>query len=400
MNLYKKSSNERVCMMKITLLLAGCTAKVLADSLKIIENVLLELDIKIHKIELADLEYFNGNKSIQSESIMANIKESKGVIAITSVPLITMHAAMQSFFDMASLYDDRDFDIPLLAVSYSDSIGEQEVANTMLRCWSALGGKEGGKISLNNQVDIKYVADMLEREIEDFYRVVKQQRVTIKSSEYMMLKTIKNGDLGSNSITAKLPYKDGLEPCFEKKDKDDTRNNKAEDNYQSVRSLTDIIKNDLKDDEINTSNKAKAIKEITSKIRNKNDKSNTSDSTFKEFGAGVYKKPVGTNVNTRKVKKVEQIPHYFVAQHEVELELVLKYSITNNDQIAYIVIKDGDCIYSEKAEEAITVELILSEEVLDDIISKKITYQKAFMLGKLKVKGNFAVLPTIDKIFK
>ena len=37
---------------------------------------------------------------------------------------------------------------------------------------------------------------------------------------------------------------------------------------------------------------------------------------------------------------------------------------------------------------------------LNAILSKKITYQKAFMLGKLKVKGNFSVLPKLDQVFK
>ena len=44
--------------------------------------------------------------------------------------------------------------------------------------------------------------------------------------------------------------------------------------------------------------------------------------------------------------------------------------------------------------------MIVTEEVLESVLAKKITYQKAFMLGKLKVKGNFAILPKLDQIFK
>ena len=70
------------------------------------------------------------------------------------------------------------------------------------------------------------------------------------------------------------------------------------------------------------------------------------------------------------------------------------------DEKGYIVIRNGDCIFTEEVDTSPTVELNLSENVLKDILAKKITYQKAFMLGKLKVKGNFAVLPKLDQIFK
>ncbi len=373
-------------MMKITMLLAGVTSKIVVDSLKIIENVLVELDIEIHKVKLDCLPYYDGNKNTQSEAIMKSIRDSKGVIAITSIPLITMHGAMQSFFDMASLYDEDDFDKPLLAISYSDSIGEQEVANTMLRCWSVLGGREGGKIYLNSQINMDTTANMLEREVEDFYRIVKQQRLTIKSSEYMIFRSIKkdNTSLNMKHIVSDEPN--------------------HQDSSPKIRTFADVIKNEINTTETNISDKSQTIKEITSRIKKdsarNNNKEIDSEDGFKEFGSAVYTKPIRVNNNTKKSKKVDQIPHYFIAQHETDLDLVLKYSITNDNETAYIVIRDGDCVYTEEVSEPSTVELIVSEEVLEEIITKKITYQKAFMLGKLKVKGNFAVLPKIDKIFK
>ena len=66
----------------------------------------------------------------------------------------------------------------------------------------------------------------------------------------------------------------------------------------------------------------------------------------------------------------------------------------------YIIIENGDCVYEEVISGMPTVELVLTDDVFREIQSKKMTYQKAFMLGKLKVKGNFAILPKLDQVFK
>ena len=116
--------------------------------------------------------------------------------------------------------------------------------------------------------------------------------------------------------------------------------------------------------------------------------------------SGVYSRPpqvLTTHINS---KRLQQIPHYFAAQYDKELNMILKYQITDVDEKGYIIIKDGDCTFTEEIDKSPTVEMSLSEDVLKEILIKKITYQKAFMLGKLKVKGNFAVLPKLDQIFK
>ena len=85
--------------MKVTLLLAQCTSELLKKSVQIIAHVLRELDVELSQVELHKLPYFQGEKTRQMDSIMASISESKGVIAISSVPMLGMHGAMQSFFD-------------------------------------------------------------------------------------------------------------------------------------------------------------------------------------------------------------------------------------------------------------------------------------------------------------
>ena len=45
------------------------------------------------------------------------------------------------------------------------------------------------------------------------------------------------------------------------------------------------------------------------------------------------------------------------------------------------------------------VEIQMSKETMDDIIFARMTFQRAFMGGAMKMKGDFRVLRTLDQIF-
>ena len=45
------------------------------------------------------------------------------------------------------------------------------------------------------------------------------------------------------------------------------------------------------------------------------------------------------------------------------------------------------------------VEIQISHETMDDIIYGRMTFQRAFMGGSIKVKGDFKILRTLDQIF-
>ena len=158
--------------MKVVLLLADCNANHLRTSVDVVVNVLQELEIEVHKVDLYKLPYFMGVKSKEMDLIMSAISESKGVVAVSNVPMLSMHGAMQSFFDSATLYNSELFNKPMLAITYSEWLGETEAAERMLKSWNILGGIEGAKVCLNKQVPLEELANRLERETEDFYRLV------------------------------------------------------------------------------------------------------------------------------------------------------------------------------------------------------------------------------------
>ncbi len=384
--------------MKIAFLLAQCTTQYLKDSIAIITKVLRELDIEVEVAELYRLPYFNGKKTKEMDQLVEIIDSSKGVIAVTHVPMLSMHGAMQTFFDCATIYDPEKFNKPILALTYSEWLGENEAAEKILKNWSIIGGAEGYKLGLNKNIDFSHISPRLERLAEDFYRLIKQDRQNIASTERQLYNYLKSGQV-LDSLGSHLKEKSGL--------KEQKPSHKP---AAQVKSFVDILRQENKvqeskdvDEEAHSdlSTKEQTIKEIANLLKKQVIEEGLEEEkqTFTAISSGVYKKPTLTSVSQFSSKRLQQIPHYFIAKHDKSLEMILKYTITNSNEEGFIIIKDGDCEYVENVEAAAIVELILSEETLTEILAKKITYQKAFMLGKLKVKGNFAILPKLDQVF-
>lgn len=380
--------------MKVTLLMAQCTSELLKQSVQIVTNVLQELEVEMAKVELHKLPYFEDKRTKPMDQIMSEIKESKGVIAISAVPMLGMHGAMQSFFDNATSYEMENFDKPMLAIAYSEWLGEQEAAQMMTKCWSILGGIEGGSIYMNKALSEELFLERLEKEVENFYRFIKQERPNIGSSERVFYYNMKQKYRETKNTTSEIR-------SFAELVKEDTFANRM--TYQKDKILQKNVgleeqatkTKETEGHRIDLSTKEQTIREIASLIEKE---ANGGD--FKSINSGVYTRPSQIVTTNNGIKRLQQIPHYFVAQYDKSLSLALKYQVPDIDEEGYIIIRDGDCNFVEQIEGVPAVEMILTEEVLMNILSKKITYQKAFMLGKLKVKGNFSILPKLDQIFK
>lgn len=388
--------------MKVTLLLAQCTSELLQRSLQIVTHVLNDLEVEICRVDLHKLPYFEGHKTRQMDSIMTAVESCEGVIGICSVPMLGINGAMQNFFDNATLYEMDCFNKPMLAITYSEWLGEQEAAQMMLKCWGILGGVEGSAIYLNKTLPSAEVLERLEKEVENFYRLMKQERPNIGSSQRVLYYNIKQGHMEiGQAFTAKKPQIKNFADIV----KDDSFAGRMTYHNEQIveankKNMDLPVMNEVRQANNNThridlSTKEQTIKEIAQLIEKE-----AHGEGFKSMQSGVYSRPpqvLTTHINS---KRLQQIPHYFAAQYDKELNMILKYQITDVDEKGYIIIKDGDCTFTEEIDKSPTVEMSLSEDVLKEILIKKITYQKAFMLGKLKVKGNFAVLPKLDQIFK
>jgi len=59
---------------------------------------------------------------------------------------------------------------------------------------------------------------------------------------------------------------------------------------------------------------------------------------------------------------------------------------------------DLECEYTNKSENA-EVELSITKDILSEIVSCRMTFQRAFMAGEMKVKGDFSTMRLLDQLF-
>ena len=77
------------------------------------------------------------------------------------------------------------------------------------------------------------------------------------------------------------------------------------------------------------------------------------------------------------------------------------YRIVITGKKKYLMMKvDGgelDCSFGTG--DHADVELQMERQILDEVLSGRMTFQRAFMSGEMKMKGDFKILRTLDQIF-
>ena len=98
---------------------------------------------------------------------------------------------------------------------------------------------------------------------------------------------------------------------------------------------------------------------------------------------------------------VQAIPGYHQAEHSLGLSAVFQFSISGSESFdGYITVKDSQCDYNDGIAVRSDISILADADIISDILRGKYTAQKAFMVGQLKVRGNFLLLTKFDQIFE
>jgi len=392
--------------------------------LSVIGNTLAELGMQIEDINLgySQLHYFDGMQAKAMDDISARIMASGGVIFACTTQLYAPCSMIKTFLEFLECPDYKDIlrEKHCLAVTVSKDGGEKGTLDYFSKVIGHFSAYEGGRIGLLEAHTVNMengpeavpgsVRDIIEKISEDFYRLVRQNRKFITPSEGIM-----------TSAYTPPAYQQAQPPVYQQQ--------APEIPYQEPpQRPAEVVARKLNLDAF-TERQEEDIKELTALFSRKYESSDdiqaVNQNPYKyqqnisqnQARGGGYQppltneyrqeapKPIVTQAPPARVKTVKQLtqslPHYYQPQMASGLTAVIQLNITGDEPFeGYLNIVDSECDYRDGYAENPEITIISDSKVWQDVLKGKHTAQKAFMIGGLKVRGNFVLLTKFDTMFK
>ena len=416
----------------------------------IFKNTLSEIGVSVSVLDItkADINYYNGTKQPIVDNIVKLMKEAQGVIFATTAQRFAPNGAMQVFLEHLdnNLYEDVIKEKACISIITSSDNSEYTAGNYMNMLINSLGGINLnnmliGKEYLNNIEISENVKEMIEKYAEDYYRIVKQNRkffismpfssgfdssfknkeevnrqkdtITIQDIIKDENKQVRNltgaqvADLYKKEIDNNISYIDNISPqniynnMTKEQDIDNLNRVVAYNNNKTQNIINDTIMNYNKsnssigasDDDIEHIAKLLGQK-YEENMNDKNDLNNFINNRTETFAN------VSPSINSLK-QRTQSLYHYFQPQLAKDFDVIIQVSISGKESFnGFFIIKNGECSYTEGIHQSANVTIISDCSVWEEVLDGKCTLQKSFMLGRLKVKGNFVIISRFEQIFK
>lgn len=274
------------------------------------------------------------------------LKDADGVILATTVEWYGIGGYMQQFLDACWLYGDKEkiSKIYMCPVVMSTTYGEREAKLNLSTAWEILGGLPCSGICgyIENTVALemnKEYVHIIEKKAENIYRTISQHVSSFPASN----QAVKQKVSISQSIDLTPQETEQLSQYV------------SDDNYVQRQ------KEDLQ--------------ELAGMFRNmlSNEGADSEEEYLAEFRQ-VYKPQAG-------------------------FEAVYSINIEEKPKNMVIRIKGAKMECGYGAAEQADIEMQTNRATMEDIVNGRMTFQRAFMSGVMKMKGDFRILRTLDQIF-
>jgi len=303
------------------------------------EEVFRELRVTVERFQLCDLK-----NSITT--LPQTLKDADGIILATTVEWHGIGGYMQQFLDACWLYGNKDkiASLYMCPIVMSTTYGEREGKLSLATAWEILGGLPCSGIcgyiedSTILEVNEGY-NKLIENKAENMYRTINKKMPSLPASNQavkQMVSITKNTDLTPQESEQLSQYVS-----------DDTYVQKTKED----------------------------IKELTSIFR---DLMGSSE----DDGQMEYVKAFETHFNP--------IPG-FRGKYRINFD--------NRRQALYIEINQKDLVCKYDQDGKVDVEMQMPVDTMNDIIYGRMSFQRGFMSGAMKMKGDFNLLRELDQVF-
>ena len=303
------------------------------------QAVLEELNVIVERFNLFEMK----NTIL---TLPQTLKNADGIILATTVEWHGIGGYMSQFLDACWLYGDKDVigKLYMCPVTMSTTYGEREGKLDLQIAWEILGGLPCsglcGYISDTTQLEMNddYLA-IIERKTENLYRTINQKMASFPASNQAVKQKI--------SITKNIN--------FTPQESEQLSQYVSDDSYVQTQ----------KED----------IKELASFFKEKLEKTEIDDTVeyIKDL-EDCYKPTPG-------------------------FKAAYKFVIEGRKKPLIIEINSKDLKVYYGSIEKQDVEAQIKSQIFDEIISGRMTFQRAFMGGSMTMKGDFKALRTLDQVF-
>lgn len=302
------------------------------------QEVLEELNVKVERFMLKELK-----GSITT--LPQTLKDADGIILATTIEWYGIGGYMQEFLDACWLYGDKEkiAKMYMCPIVMSTTYGEREGKLDLATAWEILGGLPCsgicGYIADFSELEMNEgYASLIEKKAENVYRTIKQQVVSFPASN----QAVKQKVLVSKSIE------------FTPQESEQLSQYAADDSYVQRQ------KEDLQ--------------ELASMFRGmmNQDSMEGSDDYDNKFE-----------------KHFHPIPGF---------KGTYKFTMEGTGKVIGLQINGKELLRNDDIAKA-DVEAQITEEAMNEIMAGRMTFQRAFMGGDMKMKGDFKILRTLDELF-
>ena len=344
--------------------------------------------VQVFNLDTLGIGIYNGTDLTRTHDIMEGIKSADGVIiafsALFGMPSASTLALLEYFNNPA--YKNTLEGKPCLILGISENGGERSALESLSQGILELGGFDVVRIGLNASIASvaqKSVIELIERQSEDFYRILRQNRKYVLPQQ--------QANITSRPIVQEMHQDADYQPRQQTQAQPEPRR------LPTV-SVGDLYKKHNLDNM--SGEQQRDINKISAMFAKKYVSGD--DAIVEQEQPVSITTPISSGfTGERNIKQLTAaLPHHFNTQLAKDLETVIQLNITGMDGFTgHIAIAGQECFFYEWEAEKNDIIVTTDAKVWGDVLRKKITAQKAFMMGQLKVRGNFVLLTKFDQLF-
>lgn len=300
------------------------------------QAVLEELNVRVERYMLCELKN-------TITTLPQTLKDADGIILATTVEWYGIGGYMQQFLDACWLYADKEklSKIYMSPIVMSTTYGEREGKLNLSTAWEILGGRPCSGIcgyiadAAALEMNDEY-ATLIEKKAENMYRTINQRLTSFPASNQAVKQMV--------SVSQNID----LTP--------------QESEQLSQYAADDTYVQQQKEDILELANMFRGM-------------------------MGQEKSSVDGYIDSLR-NHFSPLPG-----------LKATYKMVVGNKTIGVTVSGADITIGKEALGKSDVELTLSEETLNEIISGRMTFQRAFMGGSMTMKGEFGLMRNLDEIF-